>query len=258
MPISTSARLIVNADDFGLDTEATDQTIRAFRAGRLTSATLMVHMADSERGAALATEAGLPVGLHVNLTDPFTSAQTPAAVRSRQLRACAHFSPSQLRLRSWLFDPRIRHDVEASVADQLQRFEELFGHPPPHLDGHNHVHVCPNVALAAPLRAVQRRRDALWAWPGTRSPMGAARAIRRALAYRDFLTTRFFFDVHELYQSPPGELERQIGAARSTSVEVMAHPGFPHELEALMSQRWEELLDGAPTGSYRDLDWPAR
>ena len=61
MTVSDYPTLIVNADDFGRDTEATDHTIRAFRAGRVTSATAMVHMEDSERGASFAIEAAFPL-----------------------------------------------------------------------------------------------------------------------------------------------------------------------------------------------------
>jgi len=252
MPASQVPRLIVNADDFGRNTEATDRTIEVFRAGRITSATAMVHMEDSERAAALALEAGMPVGLHVNLTDPFTATGIPASVRARQRKACRHFSPGRLRLRSWSFDPRIRRDVESAVADQLQRFEELYGGPPSHFDGHKHVHCCPNVVLAAPLRPIGRARNGLRAWPGARGAMGALRAVRRALTYRRLLTTRYFLDIDKLFRDPDS-LAARIGACRETSVEVMAHPGFPHELRALRSPLWGQALEGSPLGSYGDL-----
>jgi predicted glycoside hydrolase/deacetylase ChbG (UPF0249 family) len=248
--------LIVNADDFGRSAAATNETLQAFRAGRITSATAMVYMEDSDRGAASALEAGLPTGLHINLTDPFTDPRAPTAVKSRHLRACGHFAGARFRARSWTLDPTIRGDVEAAVGDQLHRFFELFGRAPSHLDGHKHVHVCPNVALSDVLRPVSRRRNALWSWPGTRTAMGAMRAARRAFTYRAFLTTRDLISIHELFEPDAVGSERRLRAALGSSVEVMAHPGFPHEREALMSERWERLLAGIPTGSYADLRRP--
>ena len=41
--------------------------------------------------------------------------------------------------------------------------------------------------------------------------------------------------------------------ARESAVEVMCHPGFDHELEALRSPAWAEQIADLPLGSYRDL-----
>jgi predicted glycoside hydrolase/deacetylase ChbG (UPF0249 family) len=259
MPISRAPSLIVNADDLGWNREATDRTIEAFRAGRITSSTAMVYMEDSDRAAALAKEVELPVGLHLNLTDPYTAGDLPDDLRQRHSGVCEHFSGRGFRLRSWLFDPRIQAEVEAAVADQLRRFEDLYGRPPTHVDGHNHVHSCPNVALASPLRAVDKMRNALWSWPGTRSSMGLVRAVRRAATYRRKLTTRYFFDVWELFRDRDEvPMAERLAPALETSVEVMAHPGFEHEWEALTSAPWGELLDRFPRGSYGDLRRPQR
>ncbi len=102
MPASSKPILIVNADDFGWYPEATDPTLEAFATKRITSATAMVHMADSDRGAELALEAKLPTGLHLNLTDPFDGSTANENQRERQLLACRLFptlSPSNVDLR---------------------------------------------------------------------------------------------------------------------------------------------------------------
>src|ERR1700712_1642420 len=71
VPPSRQSLLIVNADDYGHDRSATDLTIECFEHRRLSSATAMVYMEDSERAAALANEHDLPTGLHINFTEPF-------------------------------------------------------------------------------------------------------------------------------------------------------------------------------------------
>ena len=60
--------LIINADDYGRNAAATDNTLRVFRRGAIISASAMVFMDDSERASQLALEAGLEVGLHLNLS----------------------------------------------------------------------------------------------------------------------------------------------------------------------------------------------
>ena len=60
--------LIVNADDWGGDSSATDAILAAFESGGITSTTGFVHMPDSRRAAEIALGHGIPVGLHLNLT----------------------------------------------------------------------------------------------------------------------------------------------------------------------------------------------
>jgi len=252
MPPSETPLLIVNADDFGWNPDATDRTVECFAAGQITSTTALMHMEDSERAAALGREGGFPIGLHLNLTDPFTGPAVPAPVRERQAAACRIFGDGGLRLRSWTYDPRIATLVDDAIRDQLERFHALFEREPTHADGHNHVQVCPNVVRAPALTGL-KLRNALWSWPSTRTAMGLARGARRELTARRFLTSRYFLDIAELHRLGPETMEERVSLARGASVEVMAHPGFGHELEALRSPAWAESIASVPRGSYRDL-----
>ena len=67
--------LIINADDWGRSLAETDAALECYKAGRITSASAMVFMGDSERAAELAKENKLDVGLHLNFTDRFTANQ---------------------------------------------------------------------------------------------------------------------------------------------------------------------------------------
>lgn len=252
MPPSETPLLIVNADDFGWNRDATDRTIECFAAGQITSTTALVHMEDSERAAELGRERDLAIGLHLNLTDPFTGSGVPAGERERQAAACRIFGGGGLRLRSWTYDPRIATLVDDAVRDQVERFHALFEREPTHADGHNHVQVCPNV-VRAPALAGFKLRNALWSWPSSRSAMGLARAARRRLTAHRYPTTRYFLDISELHRLDPAAMEERVSLARTDSVEVMAHPGFGHELEALRSPAWAAALGAVPHGSYRDL-----
>src|SRR5437879_772235 len=141
--------LMINADDWGASVATTDAIVRCFDAGALTAASAMVYMADSARAAPIARGRGLPVGLHLNLTQPFDGEGVPADVRRRQLRVSRRFV--DLRLRRWIYDPLSRSAVDGAIADQLAEFERLYGEPPRRLDGHLHVHLCPNVLLSRAL-----------------------------------------------------------------------------------------------------------
>jgi predicted glycoside hydrolase/deacetylase ChbG (UPF0249 family) len=63
--------LIINADDFGYSTERDRGIIDSFVNGVLTSATLLVNGSTARSAVALAKNHGLPLGLHLNLTEGF-------------------------------------------------------------------------------------------------------------------------------------------------------------------------------------------
>ena len=78
--------LIINADDFGRSVAETDAALRCYVAGRITSVSAMVFMADSERAAELAKEKELDVGLHLNFTERFTGKNKCARLTDYQNR----------------------------------------------------------------------------------------------------------------------------------------------------------------------------
>src|ERR1700733_6097340 len=70
--------LIINADDWGRDAETTNRILECVVHGSVSSASAMVFMKDSERGAALTHEHRLDVGLHMNFTTFFSAPGCPA------------------------------------------------------------------------------------------------------------------------------------------------------------------------------------
>jgi chitin disaccharide deacetylase len=107
-------RLIVNADDFGASVGVNRGIVHAFDHGLVTSTSLMVRTPTAKAAVELARErARLSVGLHVDLTGE----GTPAPADIDDVAAC-----------------------EVEIRAQLERFDELLGRPPTHLDSHQHVH----------------------------------------------------------------------------------------------------------------------
>jgi hypothetical protein len=245
--------LIINADDLGYDATTTDAILESFRQGAITSATAMVHMADSERAARLARESGLPAGLHLNLIEPFTGAAVPPRVREDQEWLCGHFA-SKHRLR-WLYDPRIRGLLQRTIEDQLNEFERLYGEPPTHFDGHRHMHLSLNVVLGrTPLSSLPARRSFSYE-PGDKSL--ANRAWREGVSFAirsRFGGTRWFFSIRDLAPELGGKgLDMALERSGESAVEVMVHPGWEDERRLLEDPAWVERISRYRLGSYRDL-----
>jgi predicted glycoside hydrolase/deacetylase ChbG (UPF0249 family) len=213
----------------------------------------MVYMQDSDRAGALLRDAGVGVGLHLNLSEAFTDPATPSAVRDRQARLLPRFhEDAPRRLRRWLYDPFIRGDVERSIADQIQKFEALYGRPPTHVDGHQHVHLSPNVFLARAILGGAMMRGTVEPFPPKRSAGAIPRNLRQRAISARFRCTDYVFDINDV-DPRKGHQDSRFRLADSAAVEIMAHPGFAHELDVLMSPEWGEALAGRELGSFADL-----
>ena len=76
-----TSMLILTADDHGRTSRATDSVLRCGADRRISCASAMVFMADSERAATLAGDSAIEFGLHLNFTEPLSGSSVPGSVR---------------------------------------------------------------------------------------------------------------------------------------------------------------------------------
>jgi predicted glycoside hydrolase/deacetylase ChbG (UPF0249 family) len=199
--------LIVNADDFGLTRGVSAGILAAHRNGIVSSTTVLVTAVPDRRQLAEAREAGLGLGLHVNLTlgRPLTRARSlvdrgGAFVRDPRRAAAGA-------------DPR---EVQAEVRAQIARFEKLVGRLPTHLDTHHHVGLYAPICEAVLEVAHEHRLP-------VRSQDAAARDRARSAGLR---TTDHFFGGSgpDAYWSAARTLAHLRGLPPGVS-EFMCHPG---------------------------------
>jgi chitin disaccharide deacetylase len=236
--------LIINADDFGAVTSTTDAVCEAFDAAVITSTSGMVWMSDSVRAAGIAAERGFPLGLHLNLSLPFSARDVPRSVQDRQLRLTEVFTRD-----GWWKEPGRRFDpklLRDAIDDQVERFCKQFGQPT-HIDGHHHVHLYEAVLdllpRTWPIRPPLRAPERVDAPPNRRE-----RHVRRR-----FCTPDIALALDGLRPVPDGAGLELLDRAHKLSVEVMAHPRQPHEMKFLMSPECRAVLDSLTLGSYGDL-----
>ena len=136
------ARVIINSDDYGLNASINDAIISAFKSNLISSTTSLVnypeglidgHLKLVENNIKLSS-----VGIHLNLTTgkPLTKSI------SKNSRFCENgFFHSRVRDTPLLFlDKKSRIDVKIEIEAQIQRFIEVMGCKPSHIDGHHHIH----------------------------------------------------------------------------------------------------------------------
>jgi predicted glycoside hydrolase/deacetylase ChbG (UPF0249 family) len=205
--------LVVNADDFGMSAGVNEGIIDAHVNGIVTSTSLMVNRPGSEHAAALLdAHPSLSVGLHLeddgvcDLDDPARAAELFAA--------------------------------------QLERFRELTGSDPTHIDSHHHVHSEDGRldlfrALAEPL-AVPVRHDGrvdyiggFWAqWEVGVTNLGY---VRRAFLVH-LIANEARGEVSELGCHPAkviGDFRSSYLEERAVELATLTEPGLQAEIEAL-------------------------
>jgi chitin disaccharide deacetylase len=252
---SAGGLLIVNADDWGGNRSGTDAIETCFDKGTISSSTAMVHMADSRRAAEIALDRGRPIGLHLNLTQPFDGPGIPVAACQRQRRLCRHFA--RLAPRRWILspDPRVHALVADAIRDQLEQFRDLYEREPTHIDSHHHVHVCPDVFLSRALARGSRVRQTLSPPPSApRDPRMLARQVKHRMLARRFVTTSHLWVARELSPADGAvSIATAVACAQARPVELMVHPSFEGELRVLRSEAWLRALADAPLGAYSRL-----
>jgi predicted glycoside hydrolase/deacetylase ChbG (UPF0249 family) len=243
--------LIIHADDFGRSVQETDAALRCFDAGRISSASLMVFMRDSERAARLAHASNLSVGLHLNFTDPFTSDACGADVVRSQARLSAYLR--RHRYTQLVYNPLLKNDFARSYAAQTLEFTRLFGGiPPSHVDGHHHMHLCTNLLLSRLIPANTRMRGSFSFLPGEKSWCNRfyRSNVNRWLS-RQHRLPEFFFDLSQSLQMQ--RLNRALSLAKTATVELMTHPIFDRESDFLLGEPFGTALRNVNIGSYKDL-----
>jgi predicted glycoside hydrolase/deacetylase ChbG (UPF0249 family) len=242
--------LVINADDWGGCRAATDTSLTCYRQGRITSASAMTFMEDSERAADLAKGYYVDVGLHVNLTTQFTSKDVPARLRASQNRIARFLTRSKYAL--LLYNPRLRQAFQYVYQAQVDEFFRLYGAEPSHFDGHRHMHLCSNMLVDAVIPPGQKVRRSFSFWPGEKSIVNRAyrSLVDRRLARR-YRLTDFFFSLLQCLKTE--RLTRVTELARVANVELMTHPAVVDEYAFLMSEEWDNILKDLRAVSYSAL-----
>jgi len=238
-------KVIVNADDFGVNENCTLEICKAFRLGLLSQTTTMVNMPWFEKGASLAKEYGFfnNVGLHFNLTE--------GSPLTREMSECDFFCDGNgefsgkfhLSLKTRLMLPHSLIAVLQNEAKaQIERYLDA-GYTMKHLDSHHHVHTDFSIAsVLLPMVEKYGFKTCRISRTLSSNGMGIAKKIYK-VAYNRYLRQYLkplsdemtdFADFKILEESLPGDV----------SVEIMVHPG--NRLEYDMQEQlafWTKAAD---------------
>jgi predicted glycoside hydrolase/deacetylase ChbG (UPF0249 family) len=137
----TARRIWLCADDYGI-APGVNRGIRELIArGRLNATSAMVVAPSFNKGEvdALRSAGRAAIGLHLTLTAPFHPLTDFTTLRGGRFLTLTNVLGMAMARR---LD---RTALEREIAAQLLAFAEAFGRPPDFIDGHQHVHLFPQV-----------------------------------------------------------------------------------------------------------------
>jgi len=239
--------IILNADDVGRSRSETEAAMSCYARGRITAATAMVFMADSERAAELVRGTGLDVGLHLNLDESFTAREVHPVLR-RYHESIARFLKCQ-KYSLLVYHPLLRQKIGSVYRAQENEFMRLYGKPPSHVDGHHHLHLCTNMLIDRVIPADYQVRRSFTLCRGEGGWL--SRTYRHWLdqwLQRRYLLTDGFFSLRQCLEART--LDRIIEWSKTAKVELMTHPCNALEYDFLMGDRFDEVFAGVELGDF--------
>ncbi|XP_068995427.1 carbohydrate deacetylase [Embiotoca jacksoni] len=136
--------LVVTGDDFGYCPRRNQGIVDCFLAGGISNVSLLVNALAAREAAHMAKRHNIPIGLHANLSEGIPV--SPSLRQASTLVNQQGFFLGKMGFRQALERSQLcMKQVELELRAQVRRFTELTGHLPQHMDGHQHVHVLPEV-----------------------------------------------------------------------------------------------------------------
>lgn len=229
--------IIINADDFGLSPSVNKGILESFRAGTVSSTTLMVNMPGFEDAVRIAKETpDLGVGLHFNLTygGPVSDAESvPSLVKED---GSYRWTPGD-DLGEYLLTLN-QEDILTELRAQWNRFVGT-GLRPTHMDSHHHVHgYHPVHEVFIPFAANENMP--------TRTAHGS---VTNALPQ---VTTDHFQDGIYFEENGKELLLSYIRGLKDGVTEFPCHPGYVDELVRQISP-WTDVRE-VELGVFTDPD----
>lgn len=224
-------RIIVNADDFGLNDHTVEWTIKGFERGALTSATIMAGMSATDRAVAYAkAHPQFSFGVHFYLVDEVPMCR-PAEIASMvDPKTGKMWTTRQFILRNFAGLVKVE-DLKQEMRAQYLAIRNA-GVPISHVDGHGHNHRLPQsikalAALKDELGFGRVRRCQNLAVVGGRLGL-LSRVINRPMQKRldnaGFKTTDYFL-MNAGHSSDCQWFSKALASLPAGIAEIGVHPG---------------------------------
>lgn len=254
-------QVIINADDFGHDSDTVESTIECFRRGMLTSATIMPNMPATMEAVTFARKhPRCSFGVHLTYTCHTVERPlcNPRSLPSLTTRSGTFLSPNTMRVAS-LCGRLTVADIARETTEQLAFIRDQGLHIS-HVDSHGHLHkfgafqaalreVLPRFGIRK-VRAVQN----IYFHSPFRRPTFWLGAVWRSRLRRNFCTTDFMY-------MPDGAADEgwyesiSSRLTRNGSLEVGVHPGHVEGWRRRQTFELEQFVLRCRRAEVQFINW---
>ena len=133
-------KLIINADDFGYDADATAAILELLELKKITSTTILANMVEPEDLEKLKLIDGISTGIHINLISG-KPVSDPKKVTSL-IDGNGEFYPAQKLLQKFISGKIRSSEIEIELTNQIFKLRD-YGIIISHADSHQHIHQFP-------------------------------------------------------------------------------------------------------------------
>jgi predicted glycoside hydrolase/deacetylase ChbG (UPF0249 family) len=243
-------RIWLCADDYGISPSVSKAIRDLIMMERLNATSVMVLAPSFNRSEAaslnvIAAARRAAIGLHLTLTGKFK----PLSAGFAPLDAGTFLSMDEM-LKRCLLRRLDRKALRREINAQIEAFIAAFGHPPDYIDGHQHVHLFPQVRDELLAAMKQLAPDAWVRQCGRTIPLSQrfsdpkglvldllSGTFRRKAAARGIRTNPAFAGTYDFFANPAPDFATLFPAFVKDMPAgglVMCHPGFVDaELERL-------------------------
>jgi chitin disaccharide deacetylase len=232
-PASSHLRRIwLCADDYGISNSVNAAIRDLVLQGRLNATSVMVVTPTFKRSEALSLailNAGtqrVAIGLHLTLTAPFKPLSSGYGPLHKET-----FLPLKATLRAAMLRMLRPEKIAVEVAAQIKAFETAFGRLPDFVDGHQHVHLFPQIRDAV-LNVIKDQTPHAWVRQCGRLPAKARAGDRKAWLLDQFSRT---------FRKRAKKLGIRVNPAFAGTYDFDAKPDF--------ATLFPTFLEGLPDGS---------
>lgn len=236
-------KLIVNGDDFGFNREITDGIIECYRAGILTSTTLMVNMPAAQYAAEESKKhPNLSVGIHLNLSvgKPVSEPGTIAELIGPDGNFRDYIDVFRRANRFQLSSEQIEREFSA----QIEKFFG-FGITPSHCDSHHHVAACLQtfpikIKVLSRYNIKRLRTHRGFYRPDKTSPQKFRLFLKMLRANAEKLPNRLYYELQHIYC---GLKNLRFPDVRYGFSKVISSSPLKFDIEG-----WRTLIENMPRG----------
>jgi hopanoid biosynthesis associated protein HpnK len=258
-------KLIVNADDFGLDENINNGIIKGFKEGFITSTSIMPNAPFFNRAVELAKEnPKLGIGIHLTLVGGLKPLKELAKVKTLVNSSGFFYSDYIFFIKQYLLGRINKKEIKEELEEQIKTVLDKNLNVT-HVDSHQHLHVLPGITeivvdlcqkynikqIRLPLESMAINDD--------KSGFDLKRQVGKSglnicslLAKRIFAKNNLLYPDNFFGMSAGGNLNSKniagfLKVAKNGTNEIMTHPGFNNDFlnnKFGWDYHWENELMG--------------